>query len=502
MTNDSQDSFPLEASFTADVDGDVNGRITGTIHLEDPTTDPDPEPDDRYEFTGEPLQLRSTAATPAMQYSFLVDDVTDAESLEGADSYETTEDGRVRVQGTIGPRGSDTYHLEGRLADWSAERVDDATPVPQAHYELRVAGDPTGLQTLLGDQYTAIEGYPDPDAPTYWDTVAGFYSEPPDQLTEADCDVTVTTAAALLEEVQVEDQVVWVASDAAIDLSGCADEPIADGVTIAGDRQASEGRDGPLIHVDDNDAKNVFKTQADDLRVTGLRFRGPNVEVLDEYNPDTVRTIGLFYGDNCRFDNLEVYGWPFCGFCAGAKNYPVSHEYAYIHFHHNCMKGLGYGLELFNGFHDIHHCYFDYDRHSIAGFGRPENGFDAHHNVVGPNHLSHAFDMHALRQNVSSEDSWVAGGRTIVRENHFDFTHAISGYPQEAFKIRGIPDDVCEIYENEFQHDTEPTPPTENGDAYHQTNAGDDWANLEAHDNEFGVSRTFHVPELYRPENY
>lgn len=166
------------------------------------------------------------------------------------------------------------------------------------------------------------------------------------------------------------------------------------------------------------------------------------------------------------------------------------------------MDGLGYGVELYNGHHEIHHCYFDYDRHSIAGFGRSGNGYDAYKNVVGPNHIGHAFDMHALRQNVDSEDTWIAGTRIEVRNNHFEYTRAMQGYDDEAFKIRGYPEDLCLLEGNNFRHDGPPTTEGgEDGDAYLQTNT-DGWTNFETRDNNFGVDTTFEVPDRYKPENY
>lgn len=162
MTEDNPDQETTTGTFTTELDG-IDATITGEVQLHETITPPDQQeptwPDNRYEFTGEALQLRSTRRTPAMQYSFTIDDVTDGESLEDADSYEEQDDGRVYVEGTIGPKGSDTFFVEGKLSDWEAVDVDSGEVVEDTAYDVAVADEVVPLWDLLG--YDAPENEDD-----------------------------------------------------------------------------------------------------------------------------------------------------------------------------------------------------------------------------------------------------------------------------------------------------------------------------------------------------
>lgn len=349
------------------------------------------------------------------------------------------------------------------------------------------AGD--GTDDGDGDQDQ--EGDAEPD---WFPHVGRFGSPPPDPPTRSDADRVVAGRDAFVDAVRSADvdATIWIPGDATIDMSGWADLDPPAGLTIASNRAPSEGRPGGRIHVRDTDHKYLFKTRANRLRLTGLRLEGPHTEWMKQYRPDKIRAFGHFMGEACRFDNNEVYGWPFCGFALGARNVAPGHEIDYNHFHDNLMEGLGYGVELYNGFHQIHHNYFDRCRHAIAGFGYRENGFRARFNVVGPEPLSHAFDMHALEESVSGGGD-VAGSTIRVVSNLFEFTSDLAGRGQEAVAIRGIPENECYIAGNHFSHPGPPDAPGSHGDAFRQQRV-DDWTNLRHEQNEFETDLSFDPP--------
>lgn len=356
--------------------------------------------------------------------------------------------------------------------------------------------DGDGGETGNGDSGSGSGGDDDTDdgRPDWLDRVARFDAPPPDPPTRSDADHVVETRDALAQAIRSADvdETIWIPGDVSIDMSGWADLDPAAGVTIASDRAPSEGRPGGRIYVGDTDHKFLLKTRSDRIRITGLRLEGPHVEWLKEYDPDKIRSFGHFMGRNCRLDSNEVYGWPFAGFAHGARNLAPSHEIDHNHFHDNLMEGLGYGVELYNGFHQIHHNYFDRCRHAIAGFGYPENGFRARFNVVGPEPLSHAFDMHALEESVSGGGD-VAGDTVRVVANLFQFTEDIAGRGQEAIAIRGVPENECYIRGNFFEHDGPPDAPGSHGDAFRQQRV-DSWTNLRHEENEYRTSLTFEPP--------
>jgi hypothetical protein len=89
---------------------------------------------------------------------------------------------------------------------------------------------------------------------------------------------------------------------------------------------------------------------------------------------------------------------------------------------------------------------FDFNRHSIAGTGRPGCGYEARHNVELGTSLSHCFDMHGGRDRQDGTD--VAGTTILIHHNTFRA-------PETPVVIRGVPDDKCDVYENWFpRHET------------------------------------------------
>jgi hypothetical protein len=94
--------------------------------------------------------------------------------------------------------------------------------------------------------------------------------------------------------------------------------------------------------------------------------------------------------------------------------------------HHNQMNHLGYPMDLQNGKHLIEWNYFDYNRHSIAGYGPRQNAYEARFNVVGPNAIQHAFDMHYLGENIDSlgrsRRGSMAGQYVNIHHNIFELT--------------------------------------------------------------------------------
>jgi hypothetical protein len=138
-------------------------------------------------------------------------------------------------------------------------------------------------------------------------------------------------------------------------------------------------------------------------------------------------------------DNCEVFGWTAAGFIPGTKETATQGWFHHNSMHHNQMAHLGYGMDLQNGVHLVEWNYFDANRHSIAGFGHRENGYEARFNVVGSN-VDHPhffqFDMHSLGENIESgplSDSQMAGKYVNVHHNVFELTE------HNALSLSGIP---------------------------------------------------------------
>lgn len=272
--------------------------------------------------------------------------------------------------------------------------------------------------------------------------------------------------------------VVYVADDAEIDLTGESNIPLGQNVTLASGR--GQGSDGGLLYTDDY-PRWLLRSRADGVRVTGLRLQGPQTEYFDpreEFNEETAaHSCGLhLFGDAAEVDNCELFGWPHAAIAFGAREYSTAGHAHHNAIHHNQMETLGYGIELYDGWSRIEQTYFDANRHAVTGFGCATNGFEAQHNLIGPNPVSHAFDMHRLSENIECEDEYLAGKAVSIHHNTFAYTEDVLGRPQEAVDIRGIPEEHSVIDRNWFAHEEKPE--GNRGDAVRQ-GIDDPYRNLD-----------------------
>jgi hypothetical protein len=261
------------------------------------------------------------------------------------------------------------------------------------------------------------------------------------RITQQMADQTVTTRSQLISAVGQAGTTLWIPGSATIDMTGESRVEIANNVTIASSRNLRPNARGGLIKTTDQKNPGVFTTTNEQVgfRVTGVRLKGPRMDYFDprehgrsEY--DFAVTGFRAYGNSVIVDNCEVFGWTNAGFVPGTKSTPTRGWFHHNAMHHNQMEHLGYPMDLYNGEHLIEWNYFDYNRHSIAGFGRRNNGYEARFNVVGPHAISHAFDMHYLGENTGTTTN-VAGKYVNVHHNVFGLTShsafSIQGYPRK-----------------------------------------------------------------------
>ncbi len=238
------------------------------------------------------------------------------------------------------------------------------------------------------------------------------------------------------------------------------------GVTLAGNR-GQDGSRGALLTSDALDTPVMIRALGPNVRVTGLRIRGPNTKrYLDHhyrsftrddsgegyryhdgqdprgghsyyYQFPTQRGIQTTH-DALRVDNCDLSGFGHSAVSlAGGVDHVVHHNF----IHHNQYAGLGYGVVLAEAFAVIEHNHFDWNRHSIAGTGAAGSGYIARHNVELGTSLSHCFDMHGGRDRKDGTD--IAGRAIEIHNNTFRA-------PEIPVVIRGVPQEACRVHLNWF----------------------------------------------------
>jgi hypothetical protein len=229
------------------------------------------------------------------------------------------------------------------------------------------------------------------------------------------------------------------------------------GVTLASDR-GHHGSPGALLTSDALKTPILIRANGPQVRLTGLRIRGPNSKrYLDHHR----RSFGPEGGghayyykfptqngissdhDELQVDNCDVSGFGHAGVqLRKGQGHHIHHNF----IHHCQYNGLGYGVSHNTASSLIEFNLFDWNRHSIAGTGRPRCSYVARHNVELGVSLSHCFDMHGGRDREDGTD--IAGTSIEIHNNTFRA-------PQTPVVIRGVAQECCEVHHNWFpKHDT------------------------------------------------
>lgn len=363
---------------------------------------------------------------------------------------------------------------------------------PEIDYDEVNWGEPPISTSSKGPNYGGLDGYDDT-----------FTAEDGDFIVESDTELMDALEAAEYGDV------VYIPEDAEIDTGARTitnrDPPgfhVPEGVTLASNRGV-DGSRGGLIYTetigDGWPEDNWVMAAHSDSRITGLRMRGNYWDhgFVPRYGDDAPhdgyvggKGLLLWDGDwfaepgtttNVEVDNCEFYGWGAGCVTAsdGSDNCRVHHN----DFHDLLIHGLGYGVSVSDGQHEIDHNTFNRYRHAIASAGSEGSGYNAHHNVFGSMSMSHVIDVHRP-----------GGERFDVHHNtvrSWYQNNPIRGEDKKtpAFAMRGVPSDKAWLHNNWFWN---PEPPLDTPDGW--TDEAiiqvfvDEWTNVEWDKNHLGES--------------
>lgn len=278
--------------------------------------------------------------------------------------------------------------------------------------------------------------------------------------TESDADDTPVNREQLVAALETAEKgdVIFVPGGTTIDLTGVHNQGVAaPNVTLASGRgNDSEGAELVVrdsMYMKDEEIRRVFNITEPGFRLTGLRLVGPQPTHDEWVSYEVNRPMSGIEvnADRVEIDNVVGRGWGHTPVNIGRAGFVEK-----AHVHHcdlvdNPQDALGYGVSMRHAEPLIQRCYFDNNRHSIAGSGHEDCSFIACYNLFGPHGVLHAIDMHC--RNSDDGKSKQGGKRVSVHHNEVQFTRdRISGGPQEAIKLRGVPKEGARIVNNRFHH--------------------------------------------------
>jgi len=309
-------------------------------------------------------------------------------------------------------------------------------------------------------------GRPIGGGPTYGDWVAttGGFVRTLTELEAALGDHLRTVQAAIAANTPFPRLTIFLAGDVNMEI-GATTLVIPPGVTLASSRGRNRSP-GALIK-SSSDTKGVsfviLSREAlgttrplPPVRITGLRFEGPNShedppDFLDCSSDGRIAVQASEPGSRddaskivdrvIEIDNNEFSSWPVAALdLSGIRGGYVHHN----HIHHSqrnahsirCaltfqLHAVGYGVAVNNGLVYIEGNIFAMNRHHIASRGDRYTDYVAMYNDLGPEGPSHHFDVHGGEDR---EDGTHIAARNIIIAYNTD-----SGTGEDAVNVRGNP---------------------------------------------------------------
>jgi hypothetical protein len=255
-------------------------------------------------------------------------------------------------------------------------------------------------------------------------------------------------------------KIIYIEESANIDMGGgtygTLSLAVPSGITIASNRGLNGSPGGRIYWSLPTTLPHYkhFLVVGNNVTFSGIRLQGPDGAIGTSGSDPLIDGIYCSGKTGLVVGNCEIYNWPYAGIAYYSDKLPGlgSPSQAYIHHNyvHNCRRlGLGYGVQVAAASALIEANLFDYCRHAIGGErDYPTSNYEARFNIVEPNITNSMFDMHGGNDTPSwgfadgPDPAVPAGGTILIHHNTFKSSSQIS------VGIRGVPADVCRIYNN------------------------------------------------------
>jgi hypothetical protein len=299
--------------------------------------------------------------------------------------------------------------------------------------------------------------------------------------------VTATDTERLTETLMSDfTGTIFIPSNNAISVDGFSDLPVKSCVQIRGTRHATDL--GSLLYADDaladkEEPYTVFKVTGHDVRIQGLRVRGPQRGNSTSQNVITGVTVivdpQLGLGGNVAIEGNEMFYWTGAAVSVVGQVHQADSEedvkpgtprmsfaeaervrVARNSLHHNSRDGKGYGVVVGHGAYAlIEGNVFTYNRHAVASGGDPFSGYHARYNYVleggytEDRYWNQHFDVHGTGHNGYGG---LGGERYDIEYNTIrgeqDYG-PFGGYTRTAFLLRGTASIGAAFRNNFVVHD-------------------------------------------------
>lgn len=150
--------------------------------------------------------------------------------------------------------------------------------------------------------------------------------------------------------------------------------------------------------------------------------------------------IGIRTSD-ALIENVACHGWTHAGIKVGANGagrYTPTIRNSDLS--ENNARGLGYGIVVYSGHPTIEWCWFDNNRHDVAGGGATNCGYEFCYNHVGPRGRLYGTEVHP------------PGGESVnIHHNTFERKRNPNGADRRLVVNRGMPRETCYVRNNWFK---------------------------------------------------